>query len=159
MENKKVGWLILGIATFVAMVVYIFHYSLNEIVTASCSHGDSCSMYDTMTSQLWLSFAIVGIIVGIGLYIMFTKPEEKIVIQKVKEKAKVKKLDLEGLDKIEVKAIGIIQEEGTAMFQKDLMEKLEVGKVKMTRLLDKLEAKQLIIRKRRGMNNIVVLRN
>ena len=38
------------------------------------------------------------------------------------------------------------------------MEKLDIGKVKTTRLLDKLEAKQLIERKRRGMNNIVVLR-
>jgi uncharacterized membrane protein len=39
------------------------------------------------------------------------------------------------------------------------MEKLGVGKVGITRLLDKLEAKQLIERKRRGMNNVVVLRN
>jgi uncharacterized membrane protein len=38
------------------------------------------------------------------------------------------------------------------------MEKLGIGKVGITRLLDKLEAKQLIERKRRGMNNVVVLR-
>jgi len=49
--------------------------------------------------------------------------------------------------------------ENNAMFQSSLMEKLEIGKVKATRLLDKLEAKQLIERKRRGMNNIVVLRD
>jgi len=40
-----------------------------------------------------------------------------------------------------------------------LMEELDVGKVKMTRMMDKLEAKQIIERKRRGMNNIVVLKN
>ena len=45
------------------------------------------------------------------------------------------------------------------MFQATLKEKLDVGKVKLTRLLDKLEAKQLIERKRRGMNNLVVLRD
>ena len=44
------------------------------------------------------------------------------------------------------------------MFQRDLMEKLEIGKVKTTRLLDKLESKQIIERKRRGMNNIIVLK-
>ena len=38
------------------------------------------------------------------------------------------------------------------------MERLNTGKVKITRLLDKLEAKDLIERKRRGMNNIVVLK-
>jgi len=32
------------------------------------------------------------------------------------------------------------------------------GKVGLTRLLDKLEAKQIIERKRRGMNNIVMLK-
>src|SRR3989339_38192 len=42
---------------------------------------------------------------------------------------------------------------------KEKMKKLEIGKVKATRLLDKLEAKQLIERKRRGMNNLVVLRS
>ena len=45
------------------------------------------------------------------------------------------------------------------MFQSALMEKIDIGKVKMTRLLDKLEAKQFIERKRRGMNNIVVLKD
>ena len=50
------------------------------------------------------------------------------------------------------------QEENGAIFQKTLMEKLEIGKVKTTRLLDKLESKQFIERKRRGMNNIVVLK-
>jgi len=53
----------------------------------------------------------------------------------------------------------LLIKEGKAMFQSDLMEKLEIGKVKTTRLLDKLESKQLIERKRRGRNNIVVLRS
>jgi len=88
---------------------------------------------------------------------MFTKPKEKIIIKKVKEKKK--KLDLEGLDKDEKKVVNLLQKEGKAMFQSDLMEKLELGKVKTTRLLDKLEAKQFIERKRRGMNNIVVLKD
>jgi len=39
------------------------------------------------------------------------------------------------------------------------MERLQVGKVGVTRLLDKLEAKQIVERKRRGMNNIVVLKD
>ena len=41
----------------------------------------------------------------------------------------------------------------------DLKEKLQIGKVGMTKLLDKLEAKELIERKMRGMNNFVVLRD
>ena len=56
------------------------------------------------------------------------------------------------------KSIELLRKEGNAMFQADLMEKMEMGKVKTTRLLDKLEAKQLVERKRRGMNNLVVIK-
>ena len=118
-------------------------------------------MYDTIQSQTGLSLAIVAVILVIGLVIMLTKPKievkEKIVVKKVQEKKK--KLDLSGLEEKEKKAMELLIGEGKAMFQADLMEKLEIGKVGMTRLLDKLEAKQIIERKRRGMNNIVVLKD
>lgn len=158
MENKKVGGLILGIAIAVLFIVWIFNKALKDIVATTCVHGPECTMYDTMNAQLGLSMAVVGIIIAIGLYVMFSKPEEKTIIKKIRHKEKKKKINLSGLDTIERSAIKIIQKEGNAMFQKDLMEKLEVGKVKMTRLIDKLEAKDLVIRKRRGMNNIVVLK-
>jgi uncharacterized membrane protein len=87
----------------------------------------------------------------------FVKPKERIIIKKQKDKKK--KLNLEGLEQNEKEAMEIIQKENGAMFQNALMEKLGIGKVGITRLLDKLEAKQLIERKRRGMNNIVVLKN
>ena len=83
-------------------------------------------------------------------------PKEKIVIKNVKEKRK--KLDFTGLDSKEKEVISILEKENGTMFQADLMEKLGTGKVGLTRLLDKLEAKQIIERKRRGMNNVVVLR-
>ena len=158
MENKNVGLLIIGIAIVMAIIVGIFNVGLKNIVGQTCTHGGSCSMYDTISVQTWISLSIVAVIVIIGLVIMFSKPKERIVIQKVKEKVKKKKLNLSGLDKEEKHVIELLQKE-RAIFQKELMEKLEVGKVKITRLLDKLEAKQLIERKRRGMNNVVVLKD
>ncbi len=157
MENKHVGWLIIGIAIIMAIIVGIFNSALKNIVVATCSHGSECTMYGTIRTQTGLSLAIVAVVLIIGLFIMFSKPKEKIVIKKIKEKKK--KLNLEGLDKDERKVVNLLLEEGKAMFQADLMEKLEIGKVKTTRLLDKLEAKQLVERKRRGMNNLVVLRD
>ena len=74
------------------------------------------------------------------------------------EKPEKKKIDLNNLDKTEKQVVRLLQAENNAMFQSSLMEKLGIGKVGITRLLDKLEAKQIIERKRRGMNNIVVLR-
>ncbi len=157
MKNKNVGWIIVGIALLMGIIVLIFNFALKDIVGQTCSHGSSCTMYETISVQTWVSLSIVAIILIIGLIIMFTKPKEKIVIKKIKDKKA--KIDFSKLDKDEKKVIDLLLNEGNAVFQASLMEKLEIGKVKTTRLLDKLEAKQLIERKRRGMNNIIVLKD
>ena len=161
MENKNVGWLIIGIAVIMTIIVLIFNAALRDIVTANCTliHGDTktCPMFDTIRTQTGISLGIIGVVAIIGFVIMFQKPKEKIIIKKIKDKKK--RLDLKDLDKDEKKVVDLLVNEGNAMFQADLMEKLEIGKVKATRLLDKLEAKQLIERKRRGMNNLVVLKD
>jgi|SRR3972149_4290164 len=161
MENKNVGFLVLGIAIVLILIVFLFNNAVMEAVRNSCyiQHGDveSCEMYDSVNSQKYLALGIVAVLLVIGFVLIFTKPSEKIVVKKVKESKK--KLNLEGLDGKEKQVIKILQNENGTIFQADLMEKLETGKVGITRLLDKLEAKQLIERKRRGMNNIVVLKD
>jgi len=155
MENKHVGWLIVGIAVVIGIIILIFNMGLKNIVGQTCTHGPSCTMFDTIAIQTDISLAIAGVILVIGLVIMFTKPKERIVVKKIKEKKK--KLDLKGLNVKEKEVVEMLQKEG-AVFQRTMMEKLEIGKVGMTRILDKLESKEIIERKRRGMNNIVVLR-
>lgn len=159
MENKKVGWIILGVGVLVGVIVLIFNLGLKRIVGETCTHGPTCSMYDTIAVQTWISLAIVLVILAIGSVIMFTKPQEKIVVKTKTIKEKKKKIDVSKLDKKEKKVVEILQNENGGMFQADLMEKLEIGKVGLTRLLDKLEAKQIVERKRRGMTNLVVLRD
>lgn len=156
MENKNVGWIIIGISLIIGMIVGIFNIGLKRIIGDTCNHGLTCSMFDTVAVQTWISLAIAGVIFAIGIIIMFTKPKEKIIVKKIKEKKK--KFNLKGLNQKEMEAVKIIIKE-RGIFQKTLMEKLEIGKVGMTRLLDKLESKEIIERKRRGMNNFVVLKN
>jgi len=157
MKNKNVGFFIVGISAVIGLIILLFNMGLKSIVDQACDHGSSCVMYDTITLQTSLSLVIAGLVFLIGMFFIFTKENEKIIIKKVKEKVKKKKLDLTGFDSVEKKAVQIIQREHGVVFQKTLMEELGVGKVKMTRLIDKLEAKQLVERKRRGMNNIIVL--
>ena len=157
MKNKNVGFLIVGISVVIVAIVLLFNYGLKDIVDDSCDHGESCAMYDTIWVQTGLSLIIAGLVFVIGLFLIFSKESEKIVIKKVKAKVRRKRLDLSGLGSEERKVVDILKRESGAFFQKTVMEELECGKVKMTRLLDKLEAKGLIERKRRGMNNIIVL--
>lgn len=116
-----------------------------------------CPMAQTTNQQTDLSLAIVGVLVVLGTILIFVKPKERIIFKKIKEKSK--KIDMKKLDEEERKVVELLLKENKAMFQSSLMEKMEIGKVKATRLLDKLEAKQIIERKRRGMNNIVVLKD
>jgi len=161
MKNKNVGYLIIGMAVIIIIIILIFNLGLRDIVSQTCSHGTSCGMYGTVKTQTYFSLAIAGLVFIVGLFLVFSKPEEieKIVVKRIKSRERVKKIDLNGLDKEEKEIVRLLQSENGGMFQASLMEKMEIGKVKTTRLLDKLEAKQLIERKRRGMNNIVVLRS
>ncbi len=161
MENKNVGWLIIGIAVVMTILVLLFNSVLKDNLGLTCSHGPTCEMYSDLKVQTWISLSIVGVILAIGIFLLFSKPKEKIV-ETIKYKTKTiqekkKPLNLDGLDAKEKEAVELLVKEG-GMFQKTLMEKLGTGKVGMTRMLDKLEAKQIIERKRRGMNNFIVLK-
>ena len=156
MENKYVGWIIIGIAFLMIVITWIFNNALKEIVKDTCTHGSTCTMFDTIRTQTFFSLSIILVILIIGLVIMFTKPKERIIIKKIKEKRK--KLNLDKLEIEEKKIIDLLLKEGKSMFQSELMKKLGIGKVKTTRLLDKLESKQFIERKRQGLNNIVLLK-
>jgi len=157
MKNKNVGWLIIGLSVVIGVIILIFNAGLRKIVSSSCTHGTTCPMYDTIAVQTWIAIAIAAIILVIGLFLVFSKETEKIVFRE--KKSKKKTINLDGLDSNEKQVIKILQKENGAMFQKTLMDQLGIGKVGMTRLIDKLEAKQLVERKRRGMNNIIVLKN
>jgi len=159
MKNKNVGYLIVGIAALIVAIILIFNSGLENIIDDACDHGPTCTMYDTLAIQTNLSLAIAGLILVIGIFLIFAKEEKEIIIQKVRVKVKEKKrkIDTSKLSADEKALVKILQREKGATFQKSIAEELDVGKVKMTRLLDKLESKQIIERKRRGMNNIVVL--
>ena len=155
MKNKNVGFLVCGIAIVIVAIILIFNYGMRDIVSQTCTHGPDCGMYDTIALQTGISIAIAGLVLVLGLFLVFSKPEEKVIIKKIKEKKK--RIDLSKLGEDEKKVIQILQREKGGMFQRSLMEELEWGKVKITRMLDKLESKGLVERKRRGMNNIVIL--
>ncbi len=160
MKNKNVGFLIIGIALVIGIIVLLFNTALRDIVDTSCSHGTSCPMYGTINTQTYVAIALIAIIIVIGIILILSKEERKIITKIVKEKGKEKKVEinLNKLDKDEKKLVQTIQEAQGTIFQSELVEKSGFDKVKVTRILDRLEGKQLIERKRRGMTNVVILK-
>ena len=159
MENKNVGWLLLGISVLIVFLVFLFNNTLMESVRNSCfiQHGDvqSCEMYDSVNYQTYFALAIVGVLVIVSLFLIFSKPTEKIVVKKIKEKKTEIKRDLSSFRPEEKQVYALVKENG-AIFQADLIEKTGFSKARMTRIIDKLEGSGLIERKRRGMTNVVV---
>jgi len=163
MKNKFVGFLIIGLAIVIGVIVFLFNNALTSIVDTSCSHGTSCPMYGTIHTQTYIAIALIAVIVVIGLVLLFSKEEKQIVIKKVKEKQsnipeEKKKIDLSLLDKDEKVLVNLIHENKGTIFQSELVEKSGFDKVKVTRILDKLEGRQVIQRMRRGMTNVVMLK-
>ncbi|HLD12138.1 MAG TPA: MarR family transcriptional regulator [Candidatus Nanoarchaeia archaeon] len=159
MENRKVGYLLLGLSVIMVVIVILFNIGLQEIVNASCSLAghESCEMEQTIARQTYISLSIIGIIVLVGFLLIFSKPEKELVIKRILEKAKKKVFDTSDLSADEKKVFVLIRDART-IFQAELIEKSGMGKVGMTRLLDRLESKGFIERKRRGMTNIVALK-
>ena len=54
---------------------------------------------------------------------------------------------------------GKIIDSNGSIFQSEIVERTKFNKVKVTRILDRLEGMNLIERKRRGMTNIIILKH
>lgn len=158
MENKTVGYYTFGIAGILALIVFLFNSALNSIMAESCSNhgGLACPMYDTITQQTYLSLSIVGVLVIFGLVLVFSKPESKVVVKKVKERKVQKEINFSEFRPEDKQTYKMLQK-NRAMFQSDILDKTGYGKAKVSRIIDRLESKGLVERKRRGMTNVIVI--
>ena len=150
MKNKTVGYIIIGIAILIGFIIGAFNRALTEIVNTTCSHGSECAMWTSIRFQTNISLGIMIAIIITALYLIFFAKE--------KNKEKQKEINLDNFsedEKILLKEI--INAEGS-IFQSELTEKTNMNKVKITRILDRLEGKGKIERKRRGMTNVVILK-
>ena len=158
MKNKHVGILVVGISVLFFFIVMSFNKALNSIVELSCTHGEMCPMQATLQTQEIISYGLMGLLLLVGLFMIFFMKDEKVYIEKKHISDEEKKTKLENLDDEERSVMNIVLRKEGSVYQSDLIKELKVSKVKVSRLLDKLEGKGLIERKRRGMTNVIVLR-
>ena len=147
---------------FPCRVIFAFKSSLASFLIASSCSTASVSRYSsphahrhpaTTAPQRNVAYALAGLVALAGLYFAFLKKDEPLVAG---EKRKTK--DLSKLEGDEKTVASYVQEAGGSLYQSDLVAKTGFTKVRVTRILDKLEHDGVVERKRRGMTNIVVLR-
>lgn len=114
---------------------------------------EECPAHTSKSSFIiMVAFGIALIILAAGIYLFLLRKDESTSM------LAEKKIDLSKLNDMEKRIVTVMQSHEGSMYQSDLMKELDVSKVQMTRLLDKLEAKKVIDRKRRGMTNIIILK-
>lgn len=162
MKNRVVGYLIIGIALLIGLIIFLFNRAMTDIVNSSCSHGASCPMWGTINFQTNVSIAIMAFIMLIGVFLVFFGEDEKVIVKirrmkETKPKKDYKKtLSTLLLDDRKIFE-SIINSKGNLM-QSTLVRTSGFGKVKVTRILNRLESRGLIERKRKGMSNVVILK-
>ena len=154
--------MLLGVSILVIIIIFMFKSTLTSFVGASCTiahGGDYCPMYDTINKQTYLALGIIGILVVVALVLILSKPYERIIFKTktIERRPQKKTTNIQGLKPEEKSVLELIQS-NKAIFQADLIEKTGFGKAKMTRIIDRLEGMGFVERKRRGMTNIVVLK-
>lgn len=160
MENRIVGYLVMGFAVLMASVIYMFNRAMSEIVSTACGHGPACPMWGTIQFQTTVSLGLLFFVVLVSLYLIVYGDKSNPIKQLLESKpaAGPGKEPAKPLSEDESEIFELITKAHGTIFQSELVEMSGFTKVKVTRLLDKLEGQGLVERKRRGMTNVVILK-
>jgi uncharacterized membrane protein len=165
--NKQlVGVIAILLLLFVA-AVFFYNRTLNDLAAGSCTEDASVCPHAKIVATQNLVIAALIIVIAmlagwLGYNAYFAKPVQTEAPPAAPEgkstPAKKKRIAAAALDTDETAMVAIINEGNGSVYQSDIMKKTGFSKVKVSRVLDRLEQKGLLERKRRGMTNLVVAR-
>jgi len=162
-RNKTaIGIVSVLLLLFVA-AIFFYNRTLNDLAASSCTEDASicphAKVVDTQNLVIAALVIVIAVMAGWLLYnAYFAKPAEASpsTPEAKTTQAKKRKIAAAELEADEARVVAIINEGSGSVYQSDIMKKTGFSKVKVSRLLDKLEQKGLLERKRRGMTNLVV---
>ncbi len=165
LKRKAVGIIVIlfAAAFFAAITLFTLEVKeLNGYLHKDCTLPENiCPFNQSVPSNSILGYTLDALLFAFGAYLLVRKEENAMKSNGYKRTATIatKKIpvDMSRLEPDERKLVSIVQSSG-AIFQSELVEKTGFGKVKVTRILDRLEGKGVVERKRRGMTNVVVLK-
>lgn len=143
-----------------AAAIFFYNRTLNELAAGTCTDASVCPHEKIVETQNIVIAVLLLVIVGIVAW-LFLQGKKAPTGEKGwqdTQAPKAKKADVSSLEPEEKKIIALLQEKGGSAFQSDVIKALGASKVKVSRILDRLEQKGMVERKRRGMANLVVLK-
>ncbi len=163
-SNKKLGLvlIILAVVLLILLVSVKFEddkrdaYLCEAVAADPHMSMDQCPVHTDRTASwvLFLSFGITFLILAGGVYLVFGGSMPPLPAQEMGLPAEA----LAKLDEEERRVYDLLLLHDGSLYQSDLIRETGMSKVRMTRLLDRMQGKKIVDRRRRGMTNIVVLR-
>lgn len=169
-NNKTLVGVIVLLLLLFAVSVFFYNRTLNDLAAGTCSDtaaGGSCAHLKIVETQNIVIAALLLVIALMAVYFAynayFGKSAEPAARAQpsplpLAQGKQNRKVNLSELDSDEKRIVSLLQERQGSVFQSDVIKLTGFTKVKVSRILDKMENSGLIERKRRGMANLVVLR-
>src|SRR3989338_3850872 len=156
-DNKKIGVIISVISIALLFILASFSIKIAKIEAVACIHpgGGQCPITAHIHSASYAGAALLVVIFILGIKISLKSAASEKMRKELGDKAKML---VKALKSDEKKAYELIISSQGAVFQSELVEKMGYSKVKVSRILDKLEGKNLIERRRRGLANMVLIK-
>ncbi len=153
---KYIGAAITGVSAIAFVSLLMLSVQLAAAGHATCPGLETgCTLLGHFPFE---SFAGLGALAGLmlsGVWISLKTRKELNAVVKISSAISTAAAQLKGDEKKLYDFV--LQNEGTA-FQSDVVNSLGYPKVKVSRILDRLEVKGLLERRRRGMANLIVLK-
>ena len=156
MKTKHIGVILIGICIILLFVLFSFINELNEDNEAACGcAAGTCPMSAGLPLYTYIGVSVILIVGILGIYLVITaRGIERIEFEDKKKLAE----GLKTLNEDEKKIYEEVYRSDGVIFQSDLVEKTKLPKAKVSRILDKLEGRGLVERRRRGIHNLVLLK-
>ncbi len=162
-DFKTVGWVLIVIGIALIGFAIVNNY-LNSLVIPYLSPQICTQHCNTLTLENYVVFVLIAISLGLGIYLVFfykpkgVKEEKESSAQPIQGSVTKPRINLNSLAPDERKIIEVITEGGGVLFQSDIVEKTGFPKAKVSRILDRLEAREVVERRRRGMTNAIMIK-
>ena len=163
MDTQKLGIVLVAVAMAILGLTYLFKLQEDRHLEQLSSDKGTCfvngeCVYEERSFVLYIVSGFLGTFVLFlgGYWLFFAQRTSEI---KAETSHIQKEVDTSQLNDEELKVYRYLKEHKGSAFQSELVRELGLTKVKITRILDRMEGFGVLERKRRGMTNIVILRN
>ena len=160
---KTIGIVLIILSVLLLVIGYAYVRSAENSLleghsigsNGACVHAQGLQCpYRELNLMMWPK--IIGaildfILLCLGIWFFFQKKPE----QEFAEKTKKSAMNLSGDEAL---IFNLLMTSEGIVYQNEIVEKTGLSKVKVTRVLDRLEGKRLIERRRRGMTNVVIVK-